>query len=152
LFVEDIRGKECISVDLSKGSYSFDINGSYCKVLYEEGWNLIVDLTSGVVTRSFLVLLPWENYKAIYVVRGSKINLVEVSGREVYIVQREGCRVDEDSILTYILTGKGELRSKRARVSGTIVYIAWIPGVPAKYIYFITNDYIKLKPMSQYVA
>jgi hypothetical protein len=140
LYVED-SGGECVSVDLDKGVYRRGGGRALCKVIYEEGWRLIVDPVEARVSRSFLTLIPWMDYKGVYVERGARVELVEARGAEVYIISREGSVVDENTVLAYILTRKGETRTKRARTKGVVAYIAWEPLVPPTYIFVIAKDY-----------
>ncbi|MFZ8792568.1 MAG: DUF2118 domain-containing protein [Acidilobaceae archaeon] len=140
LYVED-GGGECVSVDLDRGVYRKDGGRALCKVIYEEGWRLIVDPVEARVSRSFLTLIPWMDYKGVYVERGARVELVEARGAEVYIVSREGSVVGENTVLAYILTRKGETRTRRARTRGVVAYIAWEPLVPPMYIFVIAKDY-----------
>jgi len=140
LYVEDGPG-DCVSVDLSKGVYWRDSKGALCKVIYEEGWKLIVNPVESVASRSFLTVVPWMGYKGVYVNRGARVELIEARGVEVYIISREGTVVEEDTVLAYTLTRKGETRTRKAGTTGVIAYIAWEPLVPPLYVFLITRDY-----------
>ncbi len=140
LYVED-GGGECVSVDLDKGVYWRSVGGALCKMIYEEGWKLIVDPVESKASRSFLTLVPWMDYKGVYVARGARLELIEARGAEVYIVSREGALVEENTVLAYILTRKGETRTRRARTKGIIAYIAWEPQVPPVYVFVVAQDY-----------
>ena len=144
IYVEG-EGRDCVTVDLSKGVYRRDPKGPLCKTIYEEAWSLIVDPVEAIATKSFLTVIPWEGYRGVYVGRNSKLELVEARGVEVYIISREGSKVEEDTVLAYILTRKGETRSRRAGTSGIIAYIAWEPLVPPRYVFVIAKDYMLLE-------
>jgi len=140
LYTEGGTG-ECISIDLNKGIYWKNQGYVLCRVIYEEGWKLIVDPVKSTTSRSFLTVMPWMNYKGIYVSRGARVELIEARGVEVYIVSREGAVVEDNTVLAYVLTKKGEMRTKRAKTNGIIAYIAWEPLIPPRYVFVITRDY-----------
>lgn len=140
LYVEGGAG-DCVSVDLSRGVYWRDSKGALCKVVYEEGWKLIIDPIESTASRSFLTIVPWMEYKGVYVGRGARVELIEVRGVEVYITSREGAVVEEGTVIAYVLTRKGETRTRRARTNGVIAYIAWEPLVPPLYVFVVTRDY-----------
>jgi len=142
LYVEGGGGGDCVSIDEARRVYRRDPNGPLCKVIYEEGWRLIVDPVESIALREFLTVIPWEGYRGVYVRRGAKLELVEARGAEVYIVSREGSEVDERTVLAYILTRKGETRTRRAGTRGVVAYIAWEPLVPPRYVFVLTREHM----------
>ncbi|MEM2006332.1 MAG: DUF2118 domain-containing protein [Sulfolobales archaeon] len=60
--------------------------------------------------------------------RGSKVAIVEISGSEVYPQVDIGDYVRVNELLAYIITGKGEVRSKRSALEG---YVALLYEDPA---------------------
>ncbi|MDM7275072.1 MAG: DUF2118 domain-containing protein [Thermoprotei archaeon] len=150
LYVKGYGGGECVEVDLESMVYQASPQGGYCKVIYESGWSLILDLEGAKASRSFIVTIPWNGYKAVMVEEGAKLNLIEVRGVEVYIVSREGGMVGERSVLAYAVSRKGETRTRRAGVKGIVAYIAWEPGsVPPRYVFAIAENYKILSPKTR---
>lgn len=144
LYVRGQRGDSCIEVDLASGSFVERPDGSYCRIIYEMGRDIVLDLERGVARESFVVLFPLSG-TAILVEKGAQLRLLEVSGKETYLVKREGEEVMNRDVISYIVTGKGETRSVRAGTDGTIVYIAWAPGKPEKYIVAISSEHRVLR-------
>ncbi|MEB2835737.1 MAG: DUF2118 domain-containing protein [Desulfurococcales archaeon] len=108
---------------------------------YEWGWLRIFDPVEARATRAFAVVVPWLDYRALYLGEGAPLKLVEASGVHVNIVAREGEEVEEDSVLAYVVTGKGETKTVRAGCEGVVAYIAWEPGASAeRYVYLIIDE------------
>ncbi len=153
LYVTEEESSEYIFLCPEKGCYS-KTPSEKCKGVraglmpYEAGWSKIFDPLKAIITRTFALVIPWKEHKALYIEEGLKVKLVEVSGAQVNFIAREGDEIDERSVLSYVVTGKGETRTVKAGVKGTVIYVAWEPAsVPERYIYLIAEDPIKyLKP------
>ena len=92
-----------------------------------------------MVARSFIVLIPWKG-EAILVEKGARVTLVEARGTHVTHIAREGDKVEEDTILAYALTGKGETRTIRAGARGIIAYVGWLGDTPQTHVYVIVPE------------
>lgn len=134
LYVKGEKGDLCANVDLENKSFELGW-GDLCKVIYEEGWGRVVS-PEGRALKTFLVT---RGERGVYVREGSELRLVEVSGREVYLLAKECEAVEEGSRIAHVTSAKGESRWVRAGVRGVIAHIAWIPGKPEKYIYVIAE-------------
>ncbi|MEB3787775.1 MAG: DUF2118 domain-containing protein [Desulfurococcales archaeon] len=114
--------------------------GEYGLVTYEKALEEILpDLSQPVVARSFIVLVPWRR-EALLVEKGTRVTLVEARGTHVTHTAREGDRVDEGTVLAYVLTGKGETRTVRARSRGVIAYVGWLGDSPQTHVYVIVPE------------
>ena len=101
-------------------------------------WGLVVDPVRAVVSRRAAVVIPWRGRRALFLERGLRVYLVEVYGRQASFQAREGDVVDEDSVIAYVLTGRGDTRSVMASVEGTVALIAWEQGsYPPRHAYVI---------------
>ncbi len=152
LYVADEKSPDMITLYPDKGCYVHGERSGGIKaglVPYESGWNLILDPVEAKIIRAFAVIVPWLKDEAIYVSAGVKVKLIEVEGVQVNFIAREGEKVDEKTVLAYVVTNKGETRTLKANTKGLIVYIAWRPSSnPERYVYLITdpNDIKMLKP------
>ena len=111
----------------------------------------VVDPLRAEVVRRAAVVIPWEDYKALYLRPGVKVKLVEAHGIDVSHVGFEGKRVRERSVLAYVLTGKGETRTLRAGERGVIALILTDFSVaPPRYAYTLIpeEDAVWLEPGS----
>ncbi|MEN2999621.1 MAG: DUF2118 domain-containing protein [Acidilobaceae archaeon] len=134
LYIEGTPGEPCASVDLERGTFEIG-KGELCKVLYEEGWGRAIS-PEGRVLRSFLIV---RNREGVFVKEGSAVRLFEVRGSAMRLIAREGERVEEGEAIAQIASRKGELRSVRSDVRGLVVYIAWLPGKPERYVYAVSE-------------
>ncbi len=109
-------------------------------IAYEAGWNLIFDPIEAKVIRPFAIMIPWMKNRIIYVENELELKLVEAKGIQVYLVSREGDKIDKKDIMAYIVTNKGETRTLRSPTDGVVVYIAWKPlSAPERYIYLLVD-------------
>lgn len=157
LYAEGVESSEYMVIDLDRRTYRVvrgelvEAGGGRVAGLmpYEAGWQLIFDPVEARVTRPFAVLIPWKGRVALYAREDLRLRLIEVTGIHVNLVAREGEGVRERDVIAYVVTGKGETRTVRAGVKGTILYIAWDPGgAPERYVYLIADpdEVVILKP------
>ena len=142
LYIED-EGEDCwicgsiftFSTRTGKG-----LCRSYKKTIYEEALDEIIDLKEGKTTVSFCVVLPGKE-KALMVESGRRVSLLEVKGRKVVIVAREGQRVDPRSVIAHTITSSGSSRTIRAGMDGIVVFIGVISHInPEHYIVAIAGE------------
>lgn len=139
-YVEGVESVECLVLN-SIARVLRPCKASGGKVFgltpYEDAITHTIDLVEAVTIRGLAILLPWSR-TALVADRGVRVSLVEAVGVQVNHVAREGDHIEDDTILAYILTGKGETRTLKAGVEGILVYIGWLPGGDIqRYIYVI---------------
>ncbi|MEM4774763.1 MAG: DUF2118 domain-containing protein [Sulfolobales archaeon] len=73
--------------------------------------------------------------------RGSKVAVIEVSGLEVYPQVDIGDYVRINDLLAYVITGKGEVRSKRSALEGYVALLYEDPtSRPLKCYILLTTE------------
>ena len=101
----------------------------------------VVDPLRAEIVKRAAVIIPWEDYKALYLRPGVKVKLIEAHGIDVSHVGFEGKRVSERSVLAYVLTGKGETRTLRAGEKGVVALILTDFSVtPPRYAYTLISE------------
>lgn len=141
LYVEGAEGPETLEVTL-RGSQDREgaVKITMGLVPYESGWSLVLDPSSSVTVKRFIVKLPASG-KSILVNRGVRVKLVEVRGLEVYIAAREGDYVRRGDVIAYVETGKGEIRKVKSEDEGLVIYIAWVPeGRHSRHVYVLARE------------
>ncbi|MCS7107084.1 MAG: DUF2118 domain-containing protein [Acidilobaceae archaeon] len=134
LYLEEAAGEPCASVDLERKTFEIG-KGELCKILYEDGWERAIS-PEGKALKSFLVV---RNKEGVFVKGGSALRLFEVKGSAMRLIAREGERVERGETIAQLVSRKGELRSVKSDTEGVVVYIAWLPGKPEKYVYVISE-------------
>ena len=142
LYVKNRSSAKYINVDLTSRTYTISMDPRGPLVLgltvYEEGAS-IHDLDALKTRGTYAVLLPGK-HEAILVEESVGFHAIEVRGVQVNFVAREGDYVREGSVLSYVLTGKGETRTIRSTVSGIVTYILWFRDEPGqRYAYIIVD-------------
>ncbi|WP_062662090.1 DUF2118 domain-containing protein [Aeropyrum camini] len=113
----------------------------YGLAVYEHAIKESIDIVGSKVVRSFVVLIPWRGMKGLMLREGTRVKLVEAAGVQVSHFSLEGTRVGERTVLSYILTGKGETRTLRAGVEGVVAIILTDHARhPPAYIYVIADE------------
>ncbi len=82
-----------------------------------------IDLIEKRVTKSFVVVLPPEYNKGLFVQRGSAVEPIPVEGIRVALEVCEGVKVKKWDTLGVVLTRKREMRRIKTHVAGIVVYI-----------------------------
>ena len=129
-----IEKSEDIKDILSKG-----LNNIYFKIIYEPAFNLFLDLEKAVITRDIIVYLPWRK-EYIKVEKGTKVDLIEFSGKNIHLFVREGDTIEYNDKIAYILTGKLEVRTYRSPSKGVLLYITPLSEKPVKYLLVVVNE------------
>ncbi|NPA04683.1 MAG: DUF2118 domain-containing protein [Crenarchaeota archaeon] len=113
-------------------------SGAEClaKRIYGSELDSIVDLVAKKAVRRFAVLLP--DGRSIMVEKGATLEPIPLNGFRIHLEVCEGDEVDNEDVIGYVLTGKGETRTIRSHVKGLVAYIYASPqGPPDEYIVFI---------------
>ncbi len=111
----------------------------FSKTLYGVLLDEIIDLVSQKVVKDFVVVIPPNYRRGLYVPRTSKITPIPMEGLRVVLEICEGVEVDKEETIGYIVTKKGEIRHIRSHISGIISYIYSDPASTLdKYIVFIS--------------
>jgi len=95
------------------------------KTVYEEAGEKAIDHVEGKTRKWLAIILPWEGRKAILVPPDTPIIVYEVGGAQTVFTSREGDHVRPGKVMGYVLTGKGETRTKRYSDEALVLYIAW---------------------------
>ena len=112
----------------------------YFKVVYEPAFNLFLDLEEAKIIRDIVVHLPWRR-EYIKVERDTKVDLIEISGKNVHLFVREGDKIEYNDKIAYILTGKLEVRTYRSPSSGLVIYITSLSERPVKYLLVVVDEF-----------
>ncbi len=113
----------------------------YGKAVYGTLLEELVDLIAKKTVRSFIVVLPPDYREALMVERDIYVEPIPVEGMRTTIEVCEGSKVEEGSVIGYIVTRKYELRKVRSHVKGVVVYIYSSPEAkPDRNIVFIAGE------------
>ncbi|GBF08696.1 hypothetical protein apy_04210 [Aeropyrum pernix] len=152
LYIEGYVSERAIWVDEEGGKYyRRPVEGlkRYGLAVYEHAIKEAIDLVGSRVSRGFVVIIPWKGMRGLMLKEGTRVKLVEAAGVQVSHYSLEGTRVGERTVLSYVLTGKGETRTLRAGVEGVVAIILTDHNrQPPAYIYVIADehDVIWLEP------
>ncbi len=138
VYVESSRHEECLHILDGRAVVEKPCRGGGLGLaVYESILEDVLDPVEAVIKKRFAVYNPRKG-RAILLEPGDRVYLVEALGVQVNHVAEELDEVSEQSILAYILTGKGETRTLRAGVEGVVAYIGWgLEGDRQRYIYVI---------------
>jgi len=95
------------------------------QTIYEEAGQYAFDLVEAKTTRWIAVRIPWRGYKVLALPPETRVLIYEIGGVQTVFQAREGDRVKPGDIAAYVLTGKGETRSRRFDEEAIVFYIAW---------------------------
>ncbi|HIQ03084.1 MAG TPA: DUF2118 domain-containing protein [Desulfurococcales archaeon] len=135
---EDENGR-IKEISLDEALKSRKLDNTYFKVIYEPAYKLFLDLENTIITRDIIVFLPWTK-EYIKIKSGTKVELLEIAGKNVYLFVREGDRIEYNNKIAYILTGKLEVRTYRSPSKGVIVYITTLTEKPLKYLLVVVDE------------
>ncbi len=143
-YVESQKSTSYMIVDLINKTYKINSKPltrlSLGKVIYEQAFNIAVNIEKNKIKKYFAVRVPWKNNKSMLLLPNTDILLYEVQGVQTFFNAYEGDDLTPGDILAYVLTGKGEVRSVRVSEEATVFYIAWIPGTyPPKYVIILVR-------------
>lgn len=89
-----------------------------------------------------------RNNLCVEVQEGNTLEVVELEGNEVFFQVDIGDFVRRGSILAYIITGKGEVRSFRAHNEGYIVFIHEDPTArPMRYTLILGSGGVRVREL-----
>ncbi len=108
----------------------------FLQEVYEDALNQIIDLEGRVVKLSFIVYVPWHG-KYMLIERGTELDIIEVSGKQVFLLVREGDLIHFNDKIATIITGKREARTFRSPANGVIVYISRILDITTRDVYIV---------------
>ncbi len=111
----------------------------YFKVIYEPAYNLFLDLERAEIVRDTIIFLPWTK-EYIKIESGTNVELLEISGKKVYLFVREGDKIRYNDKIAYILTGKLEVRTYRSPSEGIVIYITSLSEKPVKYLLVVVSE------------
>jgi|GEM_PF-2672623 hypothetical protein len=116
----------------------------FCIVEYESALNR-VDLSNGLILEDMVVI---EKYGAgtrgssgIYLKKGDRVCLQEVSSAYAYLTKKEGDTVKQGERIGFMLSVKGAVRTVKSVCEGIItliINISW--EVPEKYIILVVKE------------
>jgi len=129
-YVEGEESNVYLVPDLARGTYRLTSEKpaeglALGKVVYEEAGEKAIDPVEAKTTKWLAIILPWEGRRAILVPPRTPLIVYEVGGAQTIFTSREGDRVKPGEVLGYVLTGKGETRTKRYSDEALVLYIAW---------------------------
>lgn len=137
--LEEDRNGRIREVSLEEALKSRKLDNTYFKVIYEPAYKLFIDLENTIITRDIIVFLPWTK-EYIKIKSGTRVELLEIAGKNVYLFVREGDKVEYNSKIAYILTGKLEVRTYRSPSKGVIIYITTLTEKPLKYLLVVVDE------------
>jgi len=111
----------------------------FCKKIYENIHDEVLDLESGIIKKSIIVYMPWKD-KYYIVERGVRSALIEAKGYEVFFNIREGDKVKEKDKIGYVVSKKFEVRTIRSPVDGVIALISQDVTSRNKYILSVVGE------------
>jgi len=105
------------------------------------------DLTRGS-TASGITVCNERNNLCVELLEGSMLKVVELEGNEVFFQVDVGDLVRRGSVLAYVITGKGEVRSFRARDEGYVVFIHEDPiARPMRYTLVLGSEGVRVREL-----
>ena len=146
LFIKDITSSEYLVLDENRARARRAREckeGSECfgKTVYGVVLDEIIDIVEKSVVKSFIVVLPPQYTKALFLKEGSHVEPIPLEGVRVSLEVCEGDKVDKNSTIGYVSTRKWEFRHIRSHVEGVVVYIHYSPyGGVERNIVFIAPE------------
>lgn len=109
----------------------------YVEEIYDDSYIYFLDLEFNKLRRDVCTII---NNNALFLDVNSKIFLREFTGRHIFPLVSVGEKVNENSRLVVIFTGKREFRYGISKVSGIVFYFTQIGYKPQKYLFIISDD------------
>ncbi|MCS7384261.1 MAG: DUF2118 domain-containing protein [archaeon GB-1867-097] len=129
-----VRRNNFISIHHPGDEFKFSGGTIYVQGVYDNYLRLI-DLEAGSIREDACII---SDNMAIFLYKGEKILLVEVSGRKVVPLVKLGEKISSGSKLAMIFTGKREVRYYRSDTSGIVFYYSQIDNKPEKYLFALS--------------
>ncbi|MCS7110899.1 MAG: DUF2118 domain-containing protein [Ignisphaera sp.] len=105
--------------------YSTGGDEEFIEMVYEKVLDCVIDLDLNRVVLDLAIYSPARD-SILYSREGSKVEIVEASGRKVHPLVFEGNRVEFGDKLFYVVTNKNEVRTIKSRIKGIVIFVGEI--------------------------
>lgn len=101
-------------------------------------------ISRGIVDRDLIICNERKNV-CLNVGVNSQLNILELSGAEVYFLIDVADQVKPGDLIAYVMTNKGEVRSIKSEFKGNVLLLHEDPtSKPLKYFVIFTNEGVRL--------
>ncbi len=118
-------------------------NECYGHIIYEDILKYF-DLANPILEKDVIVVPEFsdeELLKGLFVKKGTKLCLIEISGYEPYVSPREGGKINVKDKIGMVITNKYEVRVIKSPCEGVVIFVINIVWEkPEKYILAVVSE------------